>query len=65
MTHDDMNLKARNTHCLLSAALSFVCSQVHWVLDVEHWEQVGSFPSHFIFFRLDEIAVGKAQIGEI
>lgn len=41
------------TYCLLSAALSFVCNQVHWDLEVTHCVHVGSFPSHFIFFRLE------------
>lgn len=47
------------THCLLSAARSFVCSQVHWEPEVAHWEQVGSLPSHLIFFRL-----GNGERGE-
>ena len=41
------------THCLLSAALSLVCSQVHWLLEAMHWEHVGSTPSHLIFLRLE------------
>lgn len=40
------------THCLLNAALSFVCNQVHCDLELAHCEQVGSTPSHLIFFRL-------------
>ena len=41
-----------NTHCLLKAALSFVCNQVHADLDAAHCEHVGSLPSHLIFLRL-------------
>ena len=41
-----------NTHCLLNAALSFVCNHVHWDFELEHWEQQGSLPSHLIFLRL-------------
>jgi hypothetical protein len=40
------------TYCLLSAARSLVCNHVHCDPEVAHWEQVGSFPSHLIFFRL-------------
>lgn len=41
-----------SAYCLLSAALSLVCSHVHCDLDAEHCEQVGSLPSHLIFLRL-------------
>ena len=42
----------RDTYCRLRAALSLVWSQVHWLLEVAHCEQVGSTPSHLIFLRL-------------
>lgn len=41
----------KRAHCRLRAARSFVCTQLQ-ALDVwAHWEQIGSRPSHFIFFR--------------
>lgn len=42
------------THCLLNAARSLVCSQVHCDLEAAHCEQVGSLPSHLIFLRLEQ-----------